>query len=190
EKLRISRDLHDHIGAELTLIKSKADVLAYQQEDEQLKIKLNQLSEWSAGAIEELRKTIWATNQPEIKIGDFANEVEMYMTRFEGNHEVKCHQRGLLLPSDIALGAFRICQEAIQNAFKYAQDDIEVTVGFDHGQLLIEVMDRGPGFEENENGYGLNNMKSRAEDLGGQLTIKPRHPGTSVQVKIPLPSSN
>jgi signal transduction histidine kinase len=70
EKLRISRDLHDNIGSELTLIKSKIDQRIYVLEDEKEIEQLTEISNYSKFAMDELRKTIWATKSDEIQLSE------------------------------------------------------------------------------------------------------------------------
>ncbi len=64
ERLRISRDLHDNIGAQFTFIISSIDNIQYYIKDsnEQLKTKLEELNKFSRIAITELRNTIKSLN--------------------------------------------------------------------------------------------------------------------------------
>jgi signal transduction histidine kinase len=58
ERLRISRDLHDNIGAELSYISSLIDQKTYGLADEKLKMEFEQLSNSSRSAMSQLRETI------------------------------------------------------------------------------------------------------------------------------------
>lgn len=188
EKLRISRDLHDHIGAELTLIKSKIDILAFKSEDPSRKQDLENVSAFSKNAIEQLRKTIWATNREDLSISDFTDELKAYALRFENHTSFHESDSEVLIPSDLALGTFRICQEAIQNAVKYAEGaDIAVIITGIGGKLQVMIQDEGPGFDQNKaQGYGLENMRSRAEEMSGTMQIESTSRGTKVHLEIPL----
>src|SRR5690606_40141122 len=63
-QLEISRELHDSLGSQLTLISSISDSLKNSAEvlDETINQKINTLSEFSENTINELKNTIWVLN--------------------------------------------------------------------------------------------------------------------------------
>lgn len=65
ERVRISRDLHDNIGAQLTFIISSIDNMSFfmKETNNELKTKLQELNEFSKKAIKELRGTINTLNK-------------------------------------------------------------------------------------------------------------------------------
>lgn len=187
EKVRISRDLHDHIGAELTLITSKLDVLSYRSEDEELKEKLDAISDFSRGAMQELRKTIWAAKENAISLSDFGEELNRFLERFEVESNVDFPRIAEEIPASKALGIYRICQEAVNNAIKHANcSNITIKIRSEQEVFSFQIIDDGKGFEsEGENmGHGLNNMKARVLALGGQFKLE-NHGGTQISFDIP-----
>src|SRR5690606_39925992 len=70
QRLSISRDLHDNIGAQLSFIVSAIDTIKYYVSDknEQLTSRLDNVSVFAKETIQELRDTIWAMNKPGITI--------------------------------------------------------------------------------------------------------------------------
>ena len=82
QRLRISRDLHDNIGAQLTFIISSIDNLKYGFElPEKLKNKLSGISEFTYDTISELRDTIWAMNKNEISFEDLQMRVSNFVEK-------------------------------------------------------------------------------------------------------------
>ncbi len=90
------------------------------------------------------------------------------------------------------LTAFRIVQEALNNAYKHAHADtvhLRITVNGD--RLLIDVEDNGRGFDPSQvdttQHLGLVSMQERAQLLGGTCTVVSRPGnGTTVHVVLPL----
>ena len=91
---------------------------------------------------------------------------------------------------------YRIVQEAVGNARKYAQPErIRVFLTAQDGQLIVEVRDWGKGFDPTQidrpgrSGHriGLISMQERARLIGGSCQVEsaPQH-GTRVRVTIPL----
>ena len=90
----------------------------------------------------------------------------------------------------VASGLYRILQEAMANVLKHARaSEVKVAIAFEPAAVSITVADNGNGFDEGNHpgGYGLANMRERAEEMGGefQITSAPGE-GTSVQVTLPL----
>ncbi len=98
------------------------------------------------------------------------------------------------MPSEVETAAFRIVQEAINNAIRHgAARRIIVIVEVYGPALLLSVRDNGGGFDpatvsaSGHNGLGLSHMRERAELLGGRLTLTSRPGrGTVIAVTIPL----
>ncbi|MBO1317852.1 sensor histidine kinase [Acanthopleuribacter pedis] len=100
------------------------------------------------------------------------------------------------IPEETQLALFRICQEALNNAFQHAKGDvISVTFEADAEALVLEVRDNGLGFEpqnlvrfSREGHFGLLGISERAEAIGAQLEIESQpNQGTMVRVFAPLP---
>jgi signal transduction histidine kinase len=92
------------------------------------------------------------------------------------------------LPAGLDLSAYRIVQEAVTNAMKYAgKARTEVLVRYCLGAVELEISDDGPGPTVPAGvGHGLAGMRERASLYGGLLEAGPRpERGFSVRVRLP-----
>lgn len=192
ERLRISRDLHDHLGAELTLIRSALSRRAFLSEKPEEKTELNAIGDNARRAMEELRETVWAIGGEANTVENIALHLRDFASRFEtAEIEVQWHPEAgaLKLNSTQTLHLYRIAREAVNNALKYAPGS-KVLVEFyaAAGVLMLEISDNGPGFgpPPHRQGYGLRNMRQRAEEIGGKCAIKSTEKGVSVSIALPV----
>lgn len=184
QRLRISRDLHDNIGAQLTFIISSIENLQYgfKIKNEKLTNKLTSISEFTKDTISELRDTIWAMNKSEITLEDLQTRVSNFIDKANStSHSVLVEfniETSLLadlkFTSVNGMNIYRIIQEAVNNAIKYAEaKSITVSINKVNQGVKIEITDDGKGFDLNsiKQGNGLNNMKKRAKDIGAELLV-------------------
>jgi signal transduction histidine kinase len=102
------------------------------------------------------------------------------------------------LPPDLELAAYRIVQEALNNAIQHANaSQIWVAVRFEDTHLVLSVQDDGQGFKApalpdtlaRQGHFGLMGIQERALLYGGQLTIRSAlGEGTTVSVRLPYPA--
>jgi signal transduction histidine kinase len=95
------------------------------------------------------------------------------------------------LPAGLDLAAFRVVQEGLTNALKYAdRAPTEVHVRWGERELELEVLDRGPGPARErmgEDGHGLVGMRERVRLYGGELEAgRRRGGGFRIRAKLPL----
>ena len=184
QRLRISRDLHDNIGAQLTFIISSIDNLKYgfDIKDNKLNSKLDHISNFTTETIYDLRETIWAMNKNEITLEDLKTRITNYIDKaqiaskhltFQFNVSDTIKQ-SKSFSSIEGMNIYRIIQEAIHNAIKYAKADIiSVDIEKLKSDIQIIISDNGIGFDVDtvEKGNGLLNMEKRAADLEASLKI-------------------
>ncbi|WP_417856240.1 tetratricopeptide repeat protein [Xanthomarina gelatinilytica] len=195
QRLRISRDLHDNIGAQLTFIISSLDNLKYGFKlPDNLNDKLKYISEFTSSTIYELRDTIWAMNKSEISFEDLQSRISNFIEKanksshavtfnFNVDKELKNHK---MFTSVQGMNIYRIIQEAINNALKYA-NATQIDVNFSSKNTVYELIitDNGIGFDLNniEFGNGINNMKKRAHELEAEFEITSQlNNGTTIRV--------
>ncbi|WP_417199065.1 sensor histidine kinase [Bizionia sp.] len=195
QRLRISRDLHDNIGAQLTFIISSLDNLKYGFKlPDNLNAKLENISQFTTSTIYELRDTIWAMNKSEISIEDLQSRISNFIEKantssdainfnFQVNKEVNSNK---LFTSVQGMNIYRIIQEAVNNALKYANATvIDVQIFSKNDDFELIITDNGTGFNIKDvtDGNGLQNIKKRAHDLNAKLDIiSSENQGTKIHV--------
>lgn len=182
ERNRISSDLHDNIGAQLTFIISSLNNLKFGKLDtDRMAAKIDQISGFTIETINELRDTIWAMNKDSISVED----LEARLANFILKAKSSCPQmefsieidpdldRQFLLNSLEGVNYYRVVQEAVNNAIKHSEaSKISIHFQLVDNKIRICVVDNGLGFPEQKSfGNGLGTMRSRAERMGSELTI-------------------
>lgn len=197
QRIRISRDLHDNIGAQLTFIISSVDNLAYAfgEQIPKIKEKLSNISTFTRGTIYELRDTIWAMNKEKITLEDLQVRLNNFIdnANLSNNTTQISFQNNLgNTKSDVdalhGIHLYRIIQEAIHNSFKYAKAD-EILVEFNPSSsgFQVSITDNGIGFNLNEmsDGYGLKNIKKRSKEAGFDIKLtSSKGKGTQVILQV------
>jgi signal transduction histidine kinase len=86
----------------------------------------------------------------------------------------------------------RIAQEAVSNALRHARAaTIVIALSLEPDALLLSIIDDGIGMHERpelyaQQGFGLTNMRERAQAIGGEWSVtSPHDQGTRVVVRIP-----
>lgn len=188
ERTRIARDLHDNLGAELTMISSKLDMKAFRTTNEADKKDLADIREISTNANFVLRETIWSIHKEELTIDELYHKAEEYATRILGGKAIRvsviASNKSAVLSPALALHLFRIIQESVNNASKYADcSELRILIN----EAKVEIVDNGRGFDAEtvQKGYGLQNMQQRAKEFNGTIRIETEAgKGTSVIVEF------
>jgi signal transduction histidine kinase len=93
------------------------------------------------------------------------------------------------LASELEIAAYRIAQEALDNALRHAAaTTVTVSVHAEDGTVQVEVCDDGHGFDSDAPaaGFGLRGMRERVELLGGELDVESSAAGTRVTALLPV----
>ena len=92
------------------------------------------------------------------------------------------------LTSIIGMNIYRIIQEAINNALKYAKaDKISVSIDKIDEKIKIQISDNGVGFDKDSitQGNGLQNMQKRIEEIGGTFNLESElDKGTKISILV------
>lgn len=197
QRLTISRDLHDNIGAQLTFIISSVDNLkfGFPGMEQKIQNKLNAISDFTKMTIIELRDTIWAMNANEFRFDDLSARIFNFIekaksAKSEIQYKITIDEqvKQLKFSSLEGVNLYRTLQEAINNAIKYSEcTELNVQVTRQDSILMIQIFDNGIGFdiETIDFGNGLYNMKKRIEDIGGEIQIDSLvHKGTCISIYL------
>jgi signal transduction histidine kinase len=151
-------------------------------------------------ASDELRYLVRRLRSPIIEqlgfLGALEDHLGMFGERAGAATELRVDGEPRRLPADVEHAAFRVIQEALTNAEKYAEaTTVEVRVGFGEGSIECVVRDDGRGFDPAatkepgaDGGFGLVGMRERTASAGGELTVDAA-PGRGVTItfRAPLP---
>lgn len=201
ERERISRDLHDNVGAQLVSIISGLDLFGRYapSSDSRTQQLLTSLQDDARASILQLRETIWALKSSTTTLRQFADHIETYARRqLEFHQETSLSMRATSDPeirlSPIqSLTCFRIIQEALTNIIKHAgASSIAIDFALPSPRIIsVTILDDGCGISpahlENSGGNGLNNMRDRVLELDGSITVgRAEQGGTQVRFQFPL----
>ncbi|HLG41249.1 MAG TPA: ATP-binding protein [Chitinophagaceae bacterium] len=189
ERERISRDLHDSIGAYANAVLYNTELLE-KEEEERLRLELMKDVKFaSKDIITALRETIWALKKDSYNAEDCLVRIRNFIQPFNRYYQhihFKLEEKQAIskeLHYAKALNVVRIAQEAVTNAIKHSgAKSISIVSTSVDGKWELTVSDDGKGFESqtwggSEQGDGLSNMKKRAADSGFDLRIEQNKPG-------------
>lgn len=202
ERERISRELHDNVGSQITYIISSLDNIAYSEPEgpeKTTKKNIESLGDFARSTMQQLRETIWTLNKETISVSELKNKIYEYVQRIiSGNERISLdfsftnHDHSSLNSSQ-AINIFRIVQEAVNNCCKHSNATVlEIKIAEPtEKNLVVEINDNGRGLttedENKKEHFGIRNMKSRALEMNGTLTLHSHVGiGTSVVLNIPL----
>ena len=133
-----------------------------------------------------LRETIWSIRQDAIQKGDLLEKISLFaQKRSEGKldiySELESDPNEEIISSN-ALHLYRIAQEAINNVVKYSKAT-RIDIKFSRNSFTIT--DNGIGFNLSNYspGYGIQNMKQRAEEMGSIFILTSTEKGTTVRIE-------
>jgi len=179
EKERISRDLHDNVGGQLSYILYSLDDIKSEDTQKRLELSKN-IDESVRNVIASLRETIWAINDENITVSSVSDKLKIYTRKMFKNTNTKIIfeeniTNDILLNSVVGLNLFRICQEIINNAFKYAEaSELKILIKY-QSEIEINISDNGKGFDVTmlkPDALGLKNIKIRCQESNINLKLE------------------
>lgn len=184
ERLRISRELHDEVGATLSGVAMYIHLTKSQLQSgylEEVKNSLDIMQDSSVQMVNKLNDIVWLINPNNSALSDLMARLEEYainMTTAKNmdlklNIEKKAYEHSLSMEQRRSIYLF--CKEAINNAVKYSEGTIlELSVKKEGDLLSFVIHDNGKGFDRNsiKRGNGLKNLQQRANESDGVYFIQ------------------
>lgn len=189
ERKRIARDLHDGLGSMLSGLK-----IYLKLSEKENKINTTEVNTLLDNSIKELRN-ISQNLMPESLLKLSLEHALKDLCVANSNLKTKIEFQYLIqkpnLPKNYEIVIYRIIQELLNNALKYANaSQILVSCSQNRDTFFITVEDNGIGFtidEKNNGGMGLRNIKNRVEFLKGKLEIESIvGKGTSAYIELKI----
>jgi signal transduction histidine kinase len=201
---RLSSDLHDGMGQDLTLALMRIEAFRGEEANEtdrSIRESLNSkdveiIHTALNSAVRELRATTDGLRLPELEDLEIDAVARRAINAFESKTGLQVRsqlqpvKRSWPMPFKITL--YRVIQEALTNSYRHSNGaNREIKLYEEDGHLLVQVSDDGDGFDlgaaTNSIGLGLVGMRERVELLGGTYNIEaaPGH-GTVIKISLPL----
>jgi two-component system, NarL family, sensor histidine kinase UhpB len=207
ERQRIAREIHDHLNAELIVVRLQAQHIAATaaqavggeaaREIEGAAERINR----STSALYASARAIVRQLRPEmLDMLGLAGALREMMRQYDELHP-DCRfsfeaQADLPeLPGSLAITAYRLVQEALSNLVKHAaatQARVNLAMSPDGQRMVLEVADNGRGFDapaamRSGTGTGIIGMRERVAAHGGKMLIGAgAEGGTTIRFELPL----
>jgi len=203
--MRIATDLHDDIGSSLSRMAILSEVVKGQirgasQESVPL---LTEIADTARGLVDGMSDIVWSIDPRRddlrslvYRIRQFASDV-LEPKGIDWDFHIPSDPEKVKLTPEQRRHIYLIFKEAINNIVRHAEC-ASVALSFDVAdhQVVADVRDDGQGFtdlsgeeagEADSRGHGLQNMRMRAEQLGGQIQIDSvAGQGTHLKLVVPL----
>ncbi len=185
ERTRVSKDLHDSVGQQLTLIKKKAQNLEQEELSAMTNNALEEVRSISRGLFPATLKQLGVTESIQQLLNDLDEETDMFFS-------VEIDDIDNEFNETETLNLYRFIQETVTNALKHAKaKTLIVNITKHKNSVDVLIKDNGVGFDNvasvKQHSLGLKTITERIRMLKGTLSIKSKkEEGTLVLAQIPI----
>ncbi len=185
ERLRISRDLHDTVGHQLTALAVNLEVASHLTRGTGADEPVNQCRQLAKDLLGDVRAVV---SQLRDAPNDLSAALRQATSGVPQPHVVLSVPANLpALDGPRAEAVLRCVQEIVTNAVRHAQANrLTIDVLAEEGELIVRAVDDGVGGVDVAEGNGLLGMRERFASLGGVVTVRTR-PGDGFRVVARLP---
>jgi signal transduction histidine kinase len=182
-RMRISRDIHDEVGATLSGVAMFSEIARQkinQKQESEAQFYLDHIISHSKEMVDKMSDIVWTINPQNDSFERVIAKLKAYAinlcagkgirTHFEIDDVIANYYPSMQIKKDIYL----LIKEAINNAVKYSEaNNIFLCLRRQQDFITVEIKDDGKGFVTNARyeGNGLHNMQARADNLDAQLSI-------------------
>jgi PAS domain S-box-containing protein len=202
ERRRIGTDLHDSTGQNLAMLKMLLDSLASSSASPEIaRQKLLKCISLADETIKQVRTTSYSLYPPMLEEVGLTSAIPWYLDGFMQRSEIdikfEIPPEFPRPPRAVELAIFRVLQESLTNVLRHSGSKVaRVKVDVNDGMVELEVADQGkgipPGVLEAFNhdspgkvGVGLQGMRERIRQLGGNLEVSSTAAGTVIRARVP-----
>jgi len=200
ERKRIAKDIHDGIGQMLTAIKFNIESINTSN-IESTTNKVEKLKEVLSFLIKEVRTVTFNLTPPELSDYGIVATLNKLATQLSSFTEKKIFFENKTdfngrFDSLVETNLYRVVQEAVNNALKYANSNyILISLSHSENLLSITIDDDGKGFDvkklKKTSSMGLFFMKERISYVNGRIFINSiKDKGTRITINVNLPKQN
>lgn len=195
ERLRIARDLHDGLGADLAAVAWRAQVIRHESADVATKDDLGGIIERASQGVDELRSVVWALRAPERRWIDVVDYLRVRCEELcAGRVTFTLRDTGeplAPLSGEVSMHLVRMIQESVRNAVRHSGAR-SISVDLEQGSaagIRAAISDDGVGIDATvlaRSQGGLANLRERAAAVGGGVSFEATAPGSRVVLSLPL----
>jgi ligand-binding sensor domain-containing protein/signal transduction histidine kinase len=197
-RTRIASDLHDDIGANLSLIAMLSDVARgnLKGDDQRMKEWFSTIATTSRDTVDAMSDIVWAVNPSRDHLRDLTQRMRRFAEDLLCARGIELEFRPPDSNRDVRVGAdvrrevFLILKESVNNIASHSACTLAVIeLQLERAWLVLQVRDDGCGFDLNgdRGGNGLASMRQRAKKLGGSLDLSSANGnGTTLILRVPL----
>jgi two-component system, NarL family, sensor histidine kinase DesK len=188
ERERISKDMHDDLGAGISSIKLQGEYILHNFNLEpSLKNEVNELINTTSEITASMREMIWCLKMQNDNLQSFINYIKNYTHQFlsktaiEYSFETNLESDKMLISNEIRRNLFLCTKESLNNIYKHSRaTSVKITFSLENSTLKLIIADNGIGipYSNSFSGNGLKNIKIRLEEIKGTFTILEKEKGT------------
>jgi signal transduction histidine kinase len=193
ERRKLSRELHDEVGASMSALLVELGTLASMIPAENLEAqnqaqRVRRLAEANVGVVRNMSLLLRPSMLDDLGLAP-ALEWQARETARRTGMKIRVDAGDVSdeMPDEYRTCIYRVVQEALHNSARHSKaSHVRVTVRRDDRQVRVTIEDDGVGFHGRDKGMGILGMEERVHHLGGKFQLDSA-PGRGTQIAIVLP---